>query len=83
MVKDSLASLAGRCTLADQAAQATDLVYMLSCIVLRAKVIRYVFVLFLQASIYLFIHQHFLGDFYSENHCSQKNQMGCKTLEDT
>jgi len=46
MANDSLASLAGRCALADQAAQAADLVYMLSCIALRAKVIRYAFVLF-------------------------------------
>ncbi|KIM44289.1 hypothetical protein M413DRAFT_25716 [Hebeloma cylindrosporum] len=39
MDKDSLATLAGRCALADQATQAADLVYMLSCIALRAKVI--------------------------------------------
>jgi len=52
MANDSLASLAGRCALADQAAQAADLVYMLSCIALRAKVIRCVFVLFRQMSIY-------------------------------
>ncbi|KIM35959.1 hypothetical protein M413DRAFT_32093 [Hebeloma cylindrosporum] len=39
MATDSLASLAGRCVLADQAAQAADLVYMLSCVALRAKVI--------------------------------------------
>jgi hypothetical protein len=45
MATDSLASLAGRCILADQAAQAADLVYMLSCMALRAKVIRYVFIL--------------------------------------
>ena len=54
MANDSLASLAGRCALADQAAQAADLVYMLPCIALRAKVIRCVFVLFHQTSIYSF-----------------------------
>lgn len=83
MAKDSLECLAGRCALADQAAQAADLVYMLSCIALRAKVIRYIFLSFCQTPIYLYIRQYFLGDFHTENHYSQKNQMVCKTLEDT
>jgi hypothetical protein len=46
MSEDSLAFLATRCEWADQTAQAADLVYMLSCMELRAKVIRYVYVRF-------------------------------------
>ena len=51
MSGDSLASLATRCERADQTAQAADLIYMLSCMELRAKVIRYI------SFIYYFIHQ--------------------------
>jgi hypothetical protein len=36
-----------RCERADQTAQAADLVYMLSCMELRAKVIRYVYFYFI------------------------------------
>lgn len=46
MANNSLSSLAQRCARADQMSQAADLVYMLSCIELRAKVIRYVLFLF-------------------------------------
>ena len=46
MANNSLVSLAGRCARADQITQAADLVYMLSCMELRAKVIRYVLLLF-------------------------------------
>jgi hypothetical protein len=46
MSEDSLAFLAARCKQADQTAQTADLVYMLSCMELRAKVIRYVYLSF-------------------------------------
>jgi hypothetical protein len=46
MSEDSLAFLAARCKQADQTAQAANLVYMLSCMQLRAKVIRYVYLSF-------------------------------------
>jgi len=42
MANNSLSALAQRCARADQMSQAADLVYMLSCVELRAKVIRYV-----------------------------------------
>jgi hypothetical protein len=45
-MNNSLLTLAQRCARADQISQAADLIYMLSCIELRAKVIRYVFYLF-------------------------------------
>ena len=51
MASDSLYSLAQRCAHADQISQAADLVYMLSCIELRAKVIRYVLFDFINAKL--------------------------------
>ena len=62
MSEDSLASLATRCERADQTAQAADLVYMLSCMELRAKVIRYVYLLFylpINANL-IYLYQYFL-----------------------
>lgn len=55
MVDNSLSSLAKKCADADQMSQAADLVYMLSCIELRAKVIWYVLFLFFQQRSKLFV----------------------------
>ena len=55
MANNSLSSLAQRCARADQMSQAADLVYMLSCMELRAKVIKYVLFLFYRHQIKLFL----------------------------
>jgi hypothetical protein len=55
MANNSLSALAQRCARADQMSQAADLVYMLSCVELRAKVIRYVLFLFYRHQIELFV----------------------------
>ena len=75
MSKDSLASLAARCERADQTAQAADVVYMLSCMELRAKVIRYVclFACYLINVDLIYLYQHFPKHFNSKNYHPQKD----------
>ena len=61
MTNNTLYSLAQRCARADQMSQAADLVYMLSCIELRAKVIWYVLFLFYFVNTKLnYLRQYFL-----------------------